>query len=258
MAAMKRPALLLMVSVMATMLATLLVTAGEAEARKARRPRVPRVLAPTRSEVATLLAAKLGHKATVSKLMGPAGALRWAALYLVRDHRRNTARYGVATVSRAPVTPEGAQGPISLDGTAELPTAATPSELIEPVQWGTAALKDQDGDGKPELFVIYGYNGPMEAALGDIYHRELALLNLDGAPTLALHLELDERPEAMASREVLSKWSFSKPVPGSPPEVTMTSTIGDYDDRALARKVSVVKVTYRWDAAGDRWLRVAR
>jgi hypothetical protein len=38
----------------------------------------------------------------------------------------------------------------------------------------------------------------------------------------------------------------------------MTSTIGDYDDRARARKVSVVKVTYRWDAVGDRWLRVAR
>ena len=147
---MKRPALLLMVS----MMATLLLATGGAEARKARRPRVPRVLAPTRNEVATLLAARLGHKATVSKLLGPAGALRWAALYLVRDHKRNTARYGVATVSRAPVTPEGAQGPISLDGTAELPTAATPSELIEPVQWGTAALKDHDGDGKAEMFGI--------------------------------------------------------------------------------------------------------
>ncbi|MCC6998655.1 MAG: hypothetical protein IT370_28850 [Deltaproteobacteria bacterium] len=251
---MRRPALLLMLS----MMATLLLAAGAAQARKARKPRAPRVLAPTRDQVAPLLAARLGHKATVSKLLGPAGALRWAALYVVRDHKRNTARHGVATVSRAPVTPEGGQGAISIDGTAELPAAATPSELIEPVHWGSAALKDHDGDGKPELLVIYGYNGPMSAGLGDIYHRELALLNLDGAPTLALHLELDERPEALASREVLSKWSFSKPAPGSPPEVTMTSTIGDYDARARARKVRVVKVTYRWDATGDSWLRVAR
>ena len=121
-----------------------------------------------------------------------------------------------------------------------LPTAAPPWDQPEELKWGITQIKDWDGDGKPELLVIYGYHGPTEWAVGDTYYRDLILVNLDTLGA-AVHLTLDQVPQAsMPGWE--SKFKFAGP--------ELTITRHDYESDKSAFQES----KQRWvRGAGDQY-----
>lgn len=206
---------------------------------------------PNKKAVQALL--KPLHKVVrVSKVIGDAGGGRWVVLYTSHKEgkRKASATFWVGLVSAAP------DGTLALGGKLALPTEMEPFEEVEPIKWGTSAFKDHDGDGKPELYVVYGYNNEPQPAVGDTYYRAMALLNVDGAaPTIALALTLDESPEADTTPEIISKLSFAKLAPGKPAEATLTTTIADYDEGSGERAPGKPKKTlYRHDPSKDVWL----
>ncbi len=206
--------------------------------------------APNKKAVQALL--KPLHKVVrVSKVLGDAGGGRWVVLYTSHKEGKgkSSATFWVGLVSAA------ADGTLALAGKLELPTEMDPFEDIEPIKWGTSAFKDHDGDGKPEVYVVYGYNNEPQPAVGDTYYRAMALLNLDGAaPTIALALTLDESPEADSAPEIISRLSFAKLKPGTPAEATLTTTIADDADGVGERTPGKPKKTlYRYDPSKDVW-----
>lgn len=226
------------------MLGLLWLAGARAEAQK---PPAP----PNKKAVQTLL--KPLHKVVrVSKVIGDAGGGRWVVLYTSHKEGKgkSSATFWVGLVTAAP------DGALTLAGKLSLPTEMAPFEDIEPIKWGTSAFKDHDGDGKPELYVVYGYTNEPQPAVGDTYYRAMALLNFDGAaPTIALALTLDESPEADTPPEIISKLSFAKLKPGAPAEATLTTTISDYDEGAGERMPGKPKKTlYRHDPARDVWV----
>jgi hypothetical protein len=141
------------------------------------------------------------------------------------------------------------KGELQLEGELALPTAAAPWDQPEELKWGIAQVKDQDGDGKPELLVIYGYHGPTEWAVGDIYYRDLALLNLD-PPKVAVHVTLDQKPQSSGESEIESKFKFVAA------ELQLMRRVGDYDGDKGERVAHESKQVWRWDPARDEYLEV--
>jgi hypothetical protein len=153
------------------------------------------------------------------------------------------------TVPHAGIVKRDAKGELQLEGELALPTAAAPWDQAEELKWGITNVKDYDGDGKPELLVIYGYHGPMVWAVGDVYYRDLCLLNLDKLAE-ALHVTLDEKPEASASPDIETKFKFAAG------EVQLTKKFGDYDGGKGERVYQESKIIWKWDPAQDKFAEV--
>lgn len=213
---------------------------------------------PKKAEVQALLKqAAPDGKPRVSTILGDAGGGRFPVLFVTVGRDCNKTPGGSdncspTTLPHLAVVTRGADGKLALGGTLALPRKAAPWDVVEPLKWGVSSVKDYDRDGKPELFVIYGYHGPMQAGLGDVYYREWALLNLEPAPSVALHVTLDEKPQASTLESVESKYKL--PPPGAAvPEIAVTRTVGTYvegkDDRATRQE----QVVYRYDAKKDQW-----
>jgi hypothetical protein len=127
-----------------------------------------------------------------------------------------------------------------------LPVAATPWDAQDPFKWGITTQKDHDGDGKLELFVVYGYCGPTQPAVGNICYRDAAIINLDKL-ALGFHATLDQKPEASVTPLIETKWKLTGP------ELVLSERTGESDGSG-ERTFTERKITWRWDAAKDAYV----
>jgi hypothetical protein len=179
---------------------------------------------PGKGEVAKLLKKTIKDVKSVSQVFADAGGGRFPVLFVTRGRHcisrevdgQKEENCSATTVPHAALV--DANGVIA---ELPLPTAAAPWDQPEELKWGITQVKDWDGDGKPELLVIYGYHGPTEWAVGDTYYRDLILLNLDTLGA-AVHLTLDQVPQA-STPGWESKFKFAGP------ELTITRKDSDYD-----------------------------
>lgn len=112
--------------------------------------------------------------------------------------------------------------------TLALPTTAppTPGESQDgELTWGVNLTRDYDGDGRPELLLIYAYDGPIRPALGSAAYRDLCLVNLDDPPTVAALVSLRQRGAGVDGREYSYRFG-----PGAERTLTLTGEIGTPDD----------------------------
>jgi hypothetical protein len=212
---------------------------------------------PSKGEAVTALQKSVKGLKSVSQIFADLGDRRFPVLFVTRGRdciervidKQQEQSCSATTLPHAGVLKRDEKGQLQLESELTLPTTAAPWDMIEELKWGIANVKDYDGDGKPELLVIYGYNGPMFWAVGDIYYRELCLLNLDKlAP--ALHVTLDEKPQATVFSDISTKFKFGTG------EVLFTQRSGDYDDSKRERVYRESTLSFRWDAAKDLYLEV--
>jgi hypothetical protein len=185
---------------------------------------------PSKNEVAKLLKKTIKDVRSVSEVFADVGGGRFPILFVTQG--RNCIEHNVddekeqscssTSLPHAAIVGVGSSG-LTLAAQLALPTAAAPWDVPEELKWGSTQVQDWDGDGKPELLIIYGYHGPTAWAVGDTYYRELVLLNLDRL-TQAVHVTLDQKPQALSNLELESNFKFA----GS--ELTITRHAGEYDD----------------------------
>jgi hypothetical protein len=215
-----------------------------------------------KSEVLKAVRAKNVAAGPISEVLADVGGGRYPVLFWqkgrdcltrtiegeIEKHCSATAEPHVAIVKR------GEGGALSVEADLALPTAETPWDLDEPPKWGVTLVKDWDGDGKPELLVIYGYNGPMVWAVGNVAYRSLAIVNLADALSLSVAVVLDQHPQASVKDVVESSWRV---LPGSDgkPTLQLKVTEAAYDDAKGERVPRSSTVLYRWDAASDRFVK---
>jgi hypothetical protein len=180
---------------------------------------------PSKGDVAKLLKKTVKDVKSVSQVFADAGGGRFPVLFVTRGRHcisrevdgQKDENCSATTIPHAALV-DGSGVIAELP----LPTAAPPWDQPEELKWGITQVKDWDGDGKPELLVIYGYHGPTEWAVGDTYYRDLVLLNLDTLGA-AVHLTLDTQPQSSGMPAVESKFKFA----GG--ELTITRRDGDFD-----------------------------
>jgi hypothetical protein len=212
---------------------------------------------PSKGDAFTALKKSIKDVKSVSQIFADVGGGRFPILFVTRGRnclervidKQREENCSATTLPHAGILKRDEKGQLALEAELALPTAAVPWDTTEELKWGITNVKDYDGDGRPELLVIYGYNGPMVWAVGDTYYRELCLLNLDKlAP--ALHVTLDEKPQASVNSEITTKFKFAAG------EVVLSRRVGDYDDRKGERVYQASTLTFRWDAAQDLYVEV--
>lgn len=144
-------------------------------------------------------------------------------------------------------------GELSVESLTDLPTATTPSTDLEgKFLWGITPVKDFDGDGKPELLLIYSYAGAVEPGVGTTSYRELTLVNLEAKPTIAVNAILRALPEAETLDTSDFKYKFT-PSAGTIPELVLDGTISTLDEKADEKLPRKAVRRYRYEAASDKW-----
>ena len=138
-------------------------------------------------------------------------------------------------------------GALGLRGGVALPTRAAPWDVAGELQWGIAQQGDRDQDGKRELLVVYAYDGPSLPAVGSTRYKDLALIATD-PPALALHVGLEESPQASVHDRVRAKFKFT----AGKPELVLSRTVSSPGEPGEREEVDEV-VTYRVDAAKHEW-----
>lgn len=215
-----------------------------------------------KGDVLRALRAKAPAVSSVSEVLADVGGGRFPVLFWVKGNAciertvdgaidKNcspTATPHVAIVKR------DAAGSLSVEADLALPTAETPWTIIEEPKWGISVVKDWDGDGKPELAVIYGYNGPNVWAIGYTSYRTLALVNLADALSLSVAVVIDQHPQATVVSELTATWKF---LPGGDgkPALQLKVTEAAWDDGKSARVPKSSTLTYGWDAATDQYVK---
>lgn len=144
-------------------------------------------------------------------------------------------------------------GELAIESLTDLPTATTPSTDLEgKFLWGITPVKDFDGDGKPELLLIYSYAGAVEPGVGTTSYRELTLINLETKPTIAVNVILRALPEAETLDTSDFKYKFT-PGTGAIPELVLDGTISTLDEKADEKLPRKAVRRYRYEAASDKW-----
>jgi hypothetical protein len=145
----------------------------------------------------------------------------------------------VGVVARAP------EGGWTLAGRTDLPTAESPHADFG---WGRAALGDHDGDGRPELFVVYGYRSRFPGStFGEMALKENAWVAFPdgaGAPAVALHLTVRRVVGGLEQPDLDVTWRYAEGEGGRRDVVVTTRE----DGRPEAT------VTWHHDPAADRWV----
>lgn len=214
-----------------------------------------------KAEVLKVVRAKMPAAQSISDVLADVGNGRFPVLYwhkgrhcLTRtvDGQKDescsaTAEPHVAIVKR------GESGQLSVEADLALPTAEPPWAQDDPPKWGVTLVKDWDADGKPELVVVYGYNGPTAWGVGFTSYRSLAVVNLD-ALSLSAGVLLDQHPQATVTSVIESTWKF---VPGSDgkPALQLKVKEATWDDQKGDRVPKSSTVTYGWDATGDKFVK---
>jgi hypothetical protein len=212
---------------------------------------------PSKVEAVKALKKSVKDVKSVSQVFADLGEGRFPVLFVTRARHclerqvdgEKEQNCSATTVPHAAILSRGSTGELQVDGELLLPTSAPPWDQPEELKWGIANVKDHDGDGKPELLVIYGYHGPTVWAVGDTYYRELCILNLDKLG-VALQVTLDQKPQDSASLDLESRFKL---LPG---EVQLTRKVGDYDGAKGERVYKDEKVVWRWEAARDQFVQV--
>jgi hypothetical protein len=203
---------------------------------------------PRRAEALQAVKAKLPGTTDVGAVFPDVGGGRYPVLFVVREGDKRQCNGGPAARPHVGLLASGGNGELRLAG--ELP-------LGEPdcvggghvFVWGETALKDYDGDGKPELLVHWAWHGPQMRLT--IYGNTVAIVELDGpAPTLAFSLRLDDDDPmtalALGIPPSRTTWEL---VAGTPPVIRVV--IREWaDEHADIHKDQPVTTTtdYIWDA----------
>jgi hypothetical protein len=210
---------------------------------------------PPKAEVVKLLKQSIKDVRSVSQIFADVGGGRFPVLFVTRGRdciertidKEKEQNCSTTSVPHAAIVQTGASG-LTLAGELALPTVAAPWDQPEELKWGITQVKDWDGDGKPELLIIYGYHGPTFWAIGDTYYRELVLLNLEPLAQ-SVRVTLDQTPQDSANLDVASKFKFA----GS--ELTITRHAGTYDDKKSERVYRDDKQLWR-RGADDKYAEV--
>jgi hypothetical protein len=212
---------------------------------------------PSKGDVGKALKKTLKDVKSVSQVFADLGDGRFPVLFVTRARdciermvdKEKEQNCSPTTIPHVGIVKRDDKGELQLEAELPLPTAAAPWDQAEELKWGITNVKDYDGDGKPELLVIYGYHGPMVWAVGDTYYRDLCLLNLDKLGP-AMHVTLDEKPEASGSPDLETKFKFAAG------EVQLTKRFGDYDSGKGERVYQESKLVWRWDSTQDKFVEV--
>jgi hypothetical protein len=210
----------------------------------------------TKQEAVRALKSSMKDVKSVSQVFADLGDGRFPVLFVTRGRdcvermvdQEKEQNCSATTVPHAAVLKRDGSA-LVVEAELALPTAAAPWDQPEELKWGVTHVKDDDGDGKPELMVIYGYHGPTMWGVGDTYYRDLCLLNLDKLAA-AMHVVLDEKPQATTSPDLETKFKI---VPG---EVQLTRRAGDFAGGSGERAYQETKISWRWDAASDQYREV--
>jgi hypothetical protein len=190
---------------------------------------------PSKSDVSKLLKQTIKDVRSVSEVLADVGGGRHPVLFVTRGRdciertidKEKEQNCSATSIPHVAIVKRSA-GALTLESELALPVSAAPWDQPEELKWGITQIKDWDGDGQPELLVIYGYHGPTIWAIGDTYYRELALYNLSPLQS-AVHVTLDQKPQDAANLDLESKFKFA----GG--ELTITRHRGEYDDAKSER-----------------------
>jgi hypothetical protein len=210
---------------------------------------------PPLEKAAVLKLLKPSGARSVSQIFADVGGGRFPVLFVKAGKRdcQSEQNCSATTVANVALIVRDATGALSVESQLELPTRAPAWDQNGELKWGITNVKDYDGDGKPELMIVYGYNGPVAPGAGDTWYRELALVNLDKPIRLALRVTLDEKPQAMAMPAVETKWKWG------PAQLELTRRTGEWDSEKSDRNWQSAGTTvWRWDAAQDQFLPPSR
>jgi hypothetical protein len=216
----------------------------------------PKVRKPSKVEALKPLQPVVAGARSVSDVLADLGDGRFPVLFVVRgNHCIERVIDGHKDRSCSPTsTPHvavvhaGADGKPAVEKQLALPTEAPPWDLPEELKWGITFVKDYDGDGRPELMVAYGYNGPNEWGVGFTYYKNLVIVNLDDL-NIAFETVVDVAPQAESAPESHGKWKLAPNGAGFDIEIARrrrTSGQGMFED-----------FRERWiHGAGDIWHKV--
>lgn len=235
-------------------------------------PPVTKAAKPGKPQVTALLKAKLAKTPfRVSDVLDDVGGGRFPVLYTTStkhcDPHPGMSEEDIRAERKAGNNPDicvqavyphlgilgSSGGELSVESLTDLPTTTTPSTDLEgKFLWGITPVKDFDGDGKPELLLIYSYAGAVEPGVGTTNYRELTLVNLELKPTVAVNVILRTDPEAETLDSTDFKYKFS-PATAKVPMLTLDGTISALDEKADEKRPRKETRVYLYDATGDKW-----
>jgi len=208
---------------------------------------------PSKLDALRLLQTAVPGTRSVSDVLPDPGDGRFPVLFVVRGNHciereidgQKEKNCSSTTSPHVAVLHRGDDGKLAVEKELALPTEAPPWDQQAELTWGITFVKDYDGDGKPELLVAYGYHGPMEWAVGDIYYKNLAIVNLD-ALGVAFNVVVERNPQAGSDTTVHCTWKLVANGPGFDIVINRRSgRDGHLDD-----------YTERWVyGPGDTWYR---
>jgi hypothetical protein len=212
--------------------------------------------APKKPDVAKLLRTAKVPVKEVTDVLADLGGGRYPVLFFTRGEKACNRRMidgqpdEVCSTTTEPwvaIVTRGPDGALAVEATLALPTADKPWDEPGPeLGWGITNVKDVDGDGKPELTILYGYNGNNAWAVGFTHYRDLCILNLDKL-AIGLHLEVDAQPQASVYDRFETTWQLDS----DKRVLTATRTTRRGSDPVGEPRVEVI--TYAWSPDSDAW-----